>query len=37
MIAAIGKVVVKTLKNSQRHIVLVLAAAERNCIVFEEY
>lgn len=37
MIAAIGKVVVKTLKDSQRHIVLVLAAAERNCIVFKEY
>jgi hypothetical protein len=32
IIAAVVKVV-----DSQRHIVLVLAAAERGCIVFEEY
>jgi hypothetical protein len=37
MIAAIVKAVVQTFRNSQRHIVLVLAAAERDCIVFEEY
>lgn len=37
MIAAVVKAVVQTFKNSQRHIVLVLAAAERACIMFEEY
>jgi hypothetical protein len=37
MIAAVVKVVVQTFKNSQRHIVLILAATERDCIVFEEY